>query len=129
MGITFEKAVFYGAGIWGLLIVTPLYFLTGPIAVQHPSLLTDPQFFYSFLAVTLPWQLAFLVIGSNPARHRLLMIPAICEKFGYVTTITILWVAGRAPGGDAWTAVPDGMIGLLFVAAFSRLSRRVDSFG
>ena len=29
------------------------------------------------------WQIAFLVIGSNPRRFRALMIPAITEKFGW----------------------------------------------
>ena len=114
----FARVVFFVAGVWGLLIVTPLYFLYTPIAQQHPSLITDPQFFYSFLAVTVPWQFAFLAIGSDAARFRLLMIPSIVEKLGYVLTMLILWMNGRTPVPDALTAVPDCLLGILFVVAY-----------
>ena len=86
----FARVVFFVAGMWGLVIVTPLYFLQDTIARQHPSLITDPQFFYSFLAVTIAWQFAFLVIGSDPARFRMLMIPSVVEKLGYVVSMIIL---------------------------------------
>ena len=36
------------------------------------------------------WQIAFLIIGSSPARFRLLMIPSILEKFGHVVTVAAL---------------------------------------
>jgi hypothetical protein len=42
------------------------------------------------LAVTITWQLAFLLIRSNPVRFRLLMLPAIVEKLGYVTTLIVI---------------------------------------
>jgi hypothetical protein len=119
----FAKAVFLGAGIWGLLIATPLYFLHDTIARQHPSVTADPQFFYSFLAVTMAWQFAFLVIGSDPGRLRMLMLPGMIEKFGYVLTIVVLWVNGYAAASDALLAVPDCMLGILFGVAFVRTSR------
>jgi hypothetical protein len=117
----FARLTFLIAGVWGLCIVTPLYFLHDTIAQQHPSLLVDPQFFYSFLAVTIPWQLAFLTIGLDPMRLRGMMIPAMMEKFGYVLTITVLWTTGRAPLLDGLTAVPDGLIGVFFVIAFMKV--------
>ncbi len=119
----FARVVFLVAGVWGLVIVTPLYFLHDTIARQHPSLITDPQFFYSFLAVTMAWQLAFLVIGSDPARFRMLMIPSMVEKFGYVLSMLVLWMNGRTPVPDALTAVPDCLLGILFVVAYSQVSK------
>jgi hypothetical protein len=39
---------------------------------SYPSPTEYPHFFYRFLSVAMPWQAAFLVIGWNPARFRLL---------------------------------------------------------
>lgn len=64
------------------------------------------------------WQIAFLVIGSDPARFRLLMIPGILEKFGYVVTVAVLHGHGRLSSADAAAAVPDALLGVLFTAAF-----------
>src|SRR5205809_6152231 len=119
----FARVVFFGAGVWGLAITTPLYLLHDMIARQHPSLVTDPHFFYSFLTVTMAWQFAFLVIGSDPARFRMVMIPSMVEKFGYVLSMLILWINGRAPVPDALTAVPDCLLGILFVVAYSQVSK------
>lgn len=49
-----------------------------------------PHFFYGFLTVTTAWQIAFLLIGSNPVRFRPLMIPAVIEKLGYVVAVAVL---------------------------------------
>jgi len=117
----FAKVVFVGGGIWGFAIVTPLYFLRHTVLQQHPSLATDPGFFYSFLAVTMAWQLAFLVIGFDPVRLRPLMIPAMVEKFGYVLTMGILWMGGQTPASEALLAVPDCALGVLFMVAFAKV--------
>ena len=114
----FAKIVFTIAGVWGILVVTPLYFLVDVTGRRYAPPADYPQFFYGFLAVTIAWQLAFLVIGSNPVRFRPLMIPAIVEKAGYVITVAVLYSHGRISPAEASTAVPDCLLGLLFVAAF-----------
>jgi hypothetical protein len=58
------------------------------------------------------------MIGFNPARFRPLMIPAMLEKFSYVSTLLVLYSQSRIPAIDVQPAIPDGLIGLLFVAAF-----------
>jgi hypothetical protein len=73
-----------------------------------------------FVAVALAWQIAFLVIGSNPRRFRALMIPAMIEKFGDVATLTVLYGQERIAQVDAVAAVPDGLLGLLFIVAFMK---------
>jgi len=82
-----------------------------------------PHFFYGFLSVTMAWQIAFLIIGSNPVRFRLLMIPAIFEKFSYIVTLAILHSHARISTPDAMTGVPDVVLGLLFIAAFAKTPR------
>ena len=70
-----------------------------------------------FVAVAFAWQIAFLVIGSNPRRFRAL-IPAMIEKFGDVATLAVLYGQERVAQVDAMAAVPDGLLGLLFIVAF-----------
>jgi hypothetical protein len=114
----FAKIVFVVAGVWGIVVVTPLYFLHDVTGQPYAAPTLYPHFFYGFLSVTMAWQIAFLVIGSNPARFRPLMIPSIVEKAGYVITVAVLYSHGRVSPAEASTAVPDGLLGVLFAAAF-----------
>jgi len=114
------KNVFYGAGAWGILLVTPMFFLFDEIGRQRGVPITYPQFFYGFLVVTMAWQLAFLVIGSDPARYRLLMLPAMVEKFGFVVGMCVLFALGQITGMDAAIAAPDFVLGVLFAVAFAK---------
>jgi hypothetical protein len=86
----------------------------------------DPQFFYGFLSVAMAWQIAFLVIGSNPARFRVLMIPGTIEKLGFVVTLAVLYSQARISATDAIAAVPDFLLCLLFIAAFAKTARKGD---
>jgi|SRR5215204_223593 len=116
----FAKVVFIGAGVWGILVLTPLYFLVDITGKPWPAPGTYPHFFYGFISVALAWQIAFLIIGASPARFRLMMIPAMLEKFGHVATVASLYARGRIGETDASTALPDLLLGILFVAAFIR---------
>jgi hypothetical protein len=57
-------------------------------------------------------------------RFRPLMIPATVEKLGYVGILAVLYRRGRISVDDAMAAVPDLVLGLLFVIAFVRTRRR-----
>ena len=114
----FARVVFIVAGVWGIAVLTPLYFLVDVTGRQYAPPTAYPQFFYGFMSVAMAWQIAFLIIGSDPARFRLLMIPATIEKLGYVATLIVLFSQARIPAVDAQAAVPDGLLGLLFIAAF-----------
>ena len=114
----FARIVFVVAGIWGIVVLTPFYWLVDVTGRRYDPPAAYPHFFYGFIAVALVWQIAFLVIGSNPARFRALMIPAMLEKFGYVATLAVLYGLGRITWVDAQAAVPDGLLGLLFILAF-----------
>ena len=65
------------------------------------------------------WQIAFLVIGRNPARYRPLMIAGIVEKLGHVAGVAVLYGQGRLSVADATAAGPDLVLSVLFIAAFA----------
>jgi hypothetical protein len=114
------RFVFIGAGIWGIAVLTPLYWLVD-VSGRHYAAPNDyPAFFYGFIGVAIAWQIAFLIIGSNPARFRTMMIPAIIEKLGYVSTLAFLYGQSRISAVDVQPALPDGLLGILFVVAFLR---------
>jgi hypothetical protein len=114
----FAKIVFVGAGIWGIAVLAPFYWLVDVTGRHYGAPGEYPQFFYGFMSVALAWQVAFLVIGSNPARFRPLMIPAMLEKFGWVATLAVLYGRGRITAADVQPLWPDLVLGLLFVGAF-----------
>ena len=117
----FARVVFVVAGVLGLIVLTPLFGLVDVTGHPYRPPLDYPHFFYGFLSVAMAWQIAFLVIGSDPARFRPLMIPCVLEKLGYVTTVTVLYRQGRISMQDAQTAVPDLVLMLLFIVAFAKL--------
>ena len=120
----FAKRVFLIAGIWGVLVVTPLYFLYDTIGGQYPPPITHPDFYYGFASVTLAWQVAFLIIASDPLRFRPLMIAAMLEKFGYLLTLATLYGQGRVQVGQFAVVSPDAILGILFVVAWIKTSPR-----
>ncbi len=119
----FAKFTFIGAGIWGIVVLTPLYWLFDVTGRSYSPPTDYPQFFYGFLSVAMAWQIAFLVIGSNAARFRPLMIPSIIEKLGHVGGVVLLYSNGRISTSDAEAAIPDLLLALLFIVAFAKTRR------
>jgi hypothetical protein len=94
------KIIFWVAGIWGGLNLTPLYFMFNLIGQKDPPSITHPAFFYGFVGAALVWQIAFFVIATDPARYRPLMIPSVFEKFSYGIAVVILVAQGRIRFGS-----------------------------
>ena len=114
----FAKIVFWIAGIWGVLILAPLYFMFSLIGRQDPPPITHPAFYYGFVGAGLAWQIAFLIIASNPARFRPLMIACVIEKFSYATALIALYWQHRLHPSDLTFGLVDLLFGVLFVFAF-----------
>ncbi|MGB9467262.1 MAG: hypothetical protein WBR10_19300 [Candidatus Acidiferrum sp.] len=120
----FAKIVFRIAGVWGLLIITPLYFLFDVIGQQDPPAITHPGFFYGFVGCALAWQVAFCFIATDPARYRPLMIPSVLEKVTYFVAVVTLVMQGRMHPSDMVFAGTDGLLGILFVIAYFKTPSR-----
>jgi hypothetical protein len=114
----FAKAVYWVAGIWGVLVLTPLYFMFDVIGRKDPPVITHPGFYYGFVGVGLAWQIAFLVIARDPMRLRPMMIPSMVEKFSYVFAVVTLVIQGRMHSSELAFAGTDLTLGILFVAAY-----------
>jgi hypothetical protein len=114
----FAKLLFWIAGIWGVLILTPLYFMFDSIGRQDPPPITHPAFYYGFVGAGLTFQLVFFVIGSDPVRFRPMMIPAVLEKFSYGTALIVLFLHHRLHPADLTFGCVDLLLGVLFLLAF-----------
>jgi hypothetical protein len=116
----FAKVVFWVAGIWGVVVIAPLYFLFDVIGQKDPPAITHPGFYYGFVGLGLAWQIAFLVIGSDPVRYRGMMVPSMVEKFAYAVAVVVLVMQGRTNVRDLVFAGTDGVLGILFLVAWVR---------
>ncbi len=121
----FAKIVFWIAAIWGVLIITPLYFMFDVISRNDPPAITHPGFFYGFACAALAWQLAFFFIAKDPARYRPLMIPSMFEKFSYGTAVVVLVLQGRMHRSDLVFGMVDLLLGILFLVAYFKTRVRI----
>ena len=99
----FAQRVFHTAGIYGLAVLLPQFFieLLPPEFVKQqlgeevvPGAV-HPEHFYGFIGVAAAWQVAFLIIARDPVRYRLIMIPGILEKLSFGVAGLALFAAGR----------------------------------
>jgi len=120
----FAKVVFWVAGIWGLLVITPLYFMFDLIGKKDPPAITHPGFYYGFVGVALAWQIAFIFIAREPVRLRPMMIPSVIEKFSWGIAVTVLVAQGRMHSSDMVFAATDTLLGVLFVVAYFKTEER-----
>ena len=116
----FAKRVFLIAGIYGLLVLLPLYFMEARIGRDQPPAITHPEYFYGFLGVAVAWQAAFLVIARDPVRFRPLMLPAVLEKASFGLPAVALWSGGRLAAQMLAAGLIDLTIGVLFLVAYLR---------
>jgi hypothetical protein len=118
--MTFARWLFRVAGVYGLTVLLPQYFLEERLGRDHPPPVTHPEFYYGFVGVAVAWQVAFLVIGQDPARYRPMMIPAVLEKFTFGVAVAVLYARDRVSGTVLTFGVIDLVLGLLFLVAFWR---------
>ncbi len=114
----FARWTFRIAGIYGLLVLLPQYFLEGwngrVLAINHP------EYYYGFIGIAVAWQVVFLLISRDPARYRPLMLAAVIEKYSYGIATVILYLQGRIATEVLATGVVDMVLGALFLAAWMK---------
>ena len=117
-GDRFARWTYRLAGIYGLLAVLGGYFSEAGVARDDPPAITHREYFYGFWGVTLAWQLAFLVISTDPRRYRPLMPATLVEKLGFFVPAMILWSRGELPPPMLAGAWIDFALAVLFLIAF-----------
>jgi hypothetical protein len=122
--LKFARIIFWIAAIWGVLVITPLYFMFDVIGRNDPPAITHPGFFYGFAGAALAWQVAFFVIARDPVRHRPLMIPSIFEKLSYSIAVMFLVTQRRMHATDMVFAGVDFLLGILFAIAYIKTPSR-----
>jgi hypothetical protein len=103
------------AGIFGLVVLLPQYFMEGRLGRDFPPPLNHPEHFYGFIGVAAAWQVAFLIIARDPVRYRLVMLPGILEKLAFGVAAVALFAQGRL----ARTVLAFGILDLLWVILFA----------
>jgi len=114
----FAKWVFLVAGVSGVLMIVPPFFLEARTGQDYPPPINHPEYYYGFFGVTLAWQFLFLVIASDPVRYRMAMLPSMLEKAGFAVAIPTLFVLERVPGVWLGFASMDATWLVLFASAF-----------
>ena len=113
-GERFARRMFRWAAVYGVLVLTPMYFLPPPAE--------RTEAYFGFIGSALAFQLAYWIIGGDPLRYRALMPVGVLAKLSFAIPALTLFALGRL---DAVTAVPVSMDVLLavgFVVAWRRTS-------
>jgi len=121
--LKFAKIVFRVAAIWGIVVLTPLYFLFDVIGRNDPPPITHPGFYYGFVGIGLAWQFAFYLISTDPVRYRALMILSVVEKFSFGIAIIVLVLQHRTNPSDLVLTAADLLLGVLFLVAYGKTPR------
>ncbi|MCK9408417.1 MAG: hypothetical protein WCX28_01440 [Bacteriovoracaceae bacterium] len=116
--MTFARNLFSFAGSYGVIVTAPMFFLEVQLNIDYPPAITHPEYFYGFIGVTLTWQFLFIMIARDIRRYRMMMIPAILEKFLYAVAGFVLFTHGRVSSMIASFAGIDLVFGALFIVAF-----------
>ena len=120
----FAKYLFLFAGIYGLIMLVPQYFLEEKTGRDFPPAITHPEHFYGFIGVAIACQVMFLIISRNPVRYRAMMIPAMLEKFSFAIAIAILFLQNRVAAMMFGLGMMDLALGLLFALAFFKTPKQ-----
>ena len=118
----FTRIVYGSAAAYGFISLLPLYFLLEKVGREAPPPITHPEFYYGFVGVTFLWQLVFVIIAKNPVEYRSLIPITILEKFVYTLPVVLLYFAGRVHVSIMQSSLVDPVFGILFIAAYFRVS-------
>lgn len=117
----FAKRVFLIAGIWGLLVLLPMYFLEEKNGRDFPPPINHPEFYYGFIGVAVAWQVLFLILSKDPVRYRSMIIPAIIEKFSFGFAVFCLHLQHRVAMAIVFAGFIDLILGALFALSYFKI--------
>lgn len=118
----FARRVFLVAGVYGLAVLLPQYFLEARIGRDHPPAITHPEYYYGFIGIAVAWQIVFLLVARDPVRYRPVMLAAIVEKASFGLPALWLYLLGRLSAEMLAAGILDLILLVLFAAAYLRTS-------
>jgi hypothetical protein len=121
----FARWLYTIAGIYGLIVLAPQYFMEEMIGRDYPPPITHPEFFYGFIGTALAWQVLFLFLGRDPARYRPMMIPSVLEKMSFAIAVLVLYAKNRTSTATLAFGLVDLTLGVLFIAAYIKTGDRL----
>jgi hypothetical protein len=120
----FTRWTFIIAGVYGIVMLVPLYFSEKQISTDFPPAITHLEYFYGFISIALVWQILFLLIAFNPLRYKLVIIPAILEKLSFgIITIFLLGQQKISPV-MLGPGIIDIVFGCLFIVIFFKMKNK-----
>lgn len=115
--------IYLAAALYGLAILIPGLFLEARVDPSG-ALLAHPEFYYGFYGSALAWQVAFLLIASDPVRFRPLMPVTFLEKLAFPASNIALYAMGRMTiDGPFIGGLIDLALCALFVVAWLKTPR------
>ncbi|HET9528155.1 MAG TPA: hypothetical protein VFO99_18405 [Pyrinomonadaceae bacterium] len=120
----FARRVFLIAGIYGLIVLLPLYFLEEKTGRDYPPPITHPEYYYGFVGVAAAWQILLLIISTDPIRYRTIMITPMLAKGSFVIAVTILFLQGRVSGTTLGASMIDLLLVILFLVSYLRTPKQ-----
>ncbi len=123
MMMKFARRVYLLAGIYGLLVLLPQYFLESRNGLNFPPAINHPEYYYGFIGVAVAWQIGFLIIARDPQRYGPLMIATVIEKYSYGIAVLVLYGQGRLASLILVTGLIDLMLGTGFAVAYQKVGR------
>jgi hypothetical protein len=121
MTITFAKRLFLCAGIYGIAVITPMFFLENVIGEYEPPSITHAEFYYGFVCTAFAWQIVYFMMFRDPLRYRPILIPAIMGKAGFGISVFALFAQGRLAARNLVLPSIDLVLAALFAWAYVAL--------
>ena len=110
----FAKIIFLVAGVWGVLLLVPLYFIFDMIGAQDPPPITHPAFFYGFAGLGLVYGTLFgigrLVLGDTAQGLAWCALAIFCGAVIARTLRTPAMTVTSGSGGRSARERPEALI-------------------
>jgi len=111
--------IFRLAGIYGILLLAPMYVLERQVA-GPAGVLPHAENYYGFIGTALAAQVLFLIIARDPIRLRPAMLAGVLEKLAFGVPVWALWLQGRVAAPVVVFGTIDLVLAALFVLAYVR---------
>src|SRR6516165_2924048 len=129
MTITFAQRLFLGAGIYGMVVLVPMFFLEHLLGEYEPPAITHAEFYYGFVCTAFAWQIVYLMMSRDPLRLRPMLLPAIVGKAGFGLSVLALWAQGRMAARNVVLPSIDLLLAVLFAWAYVALGHHAQPDG